>query len=469
MKMRTVGYLVMGALMGTISQAWAQRMHSHWHSDDSRMYFDYGDPVMASVIQSPDGHTADVRLTTANSMFSFLHARNGEYFAVRDVTVEVDEAGNPQPVATKNIIDTLLASTFDESTSKTRWHAMSIPVSLPVLNSGKHYTLQVEVRDDIDRMVLRPQPAELRVPTFANVASSKGIEIGDIQLADSSNGPAFYTSAQSNTYMFSRNVTGTVSFRLAKALGTEPAVEISVRQVTNLINPADTGARYHSVLDVGDLHQGMKLAAANADSILRYTLVPSGDSDEWTAVFHVPGDEFQQGNYEFSVKVHAANAEQTQANTFQLIWQNMPLSLEDPTDAIDPLPLIATPQQIQAINSGTKQEMTQKLYAFWSKEDPTPGSAFNERMATFYQRVDYADFNFATGNMLNGAMTDRGRVYLLYGPPTNIERTFIPGDAPTETWTYANNVHRVFHFEERNGQGNFQLTDIKDLNVADKN
>ena len=475
--MRVLGFAIVAiAAMGMVRAASAQYaeqtpgQHSRWHSDDSRMYFDYGEPVMASVIQSPDGRTADVRVTTANALFSFLHAANG-YYAVRDVTMEIDEAGNPEPVVTKNFIDTIHARTFEESTSKTTWHAMSEPLTAAHLDSGKQYTVHVTVRDDIDGMVLHPQPAELRVPTFSNVATGSGIEIGDIQLADSSNGSTYYTSALGNTYMFSNDVTGIVSFRIAPALGAEPTIELRVRQISNSIYPSDTGSRFKGTLDISDLHRGSAMVLAGADSLLQYKLVPTGDSDVWTAIFHVPGKAFEQGTYAFSatVRVGGKQAERVQRNDFNLVWQNMPLSLEDPTDAIEPLAVLTTPDQIQALSSGSKQEMRQKLYAFWKRQDPTPGTAFNERMATFYQRVDYADFNYAIGPMLNGAMTDRGRVYLLYGAPTNVERTFIPGNAPTETWNYANNVNRVFHFAERNGQGNYQLTDMKDLSVAEKN
>ncbi|MFI5201506.1 MAG: GWxTD domain-containing protein [Candidatus Kapaibacterium sp.] len=393
----------------------------------------------------------------------------------------MDEKDNAEPVLTKNVIDTLFAKTFEETTSKTTWNAMNEDIALPTLDSSKHYTLHVEVRDDIDRMTMHPQPFPLRASNFAEAPTSSGITIGDIALADSMHGNTAYTSAFGNTYMFSRNVTGTVSFRLAKSLGTNPMVDVTVRQLTNLIDPADTGLRFHGPLDVSDLHKNASFEFAGADSAIQYKLVPSGDSELWTAIFNVPGEKFQQGKYRFSVHIRAIppasahsvtappeTAERTQSNEFEFVWQDMPLSLEDPTDAIEPLAVLATPQQIQELSSGSTQEMRTKLYSFWSKQDPSPATAYNERMATFYKRVDYADFNFAQGTLLNGAMTDRGKVYLLYGPPTTLDRNFIPGDAPTETWTYSNNVQRTFQFEERSGQ-NYQLTDIKDLSAVTKN
>src|SRR5438128_8543 len=83
--------------------------HAQRHANDSRMYFDYGEPMMSSVIQSADGHSADVRITTASSMFSFLRTRGNApspYFAIRDITIEVDEQGTTQPLLTKNHVDT---------------------------------------------------------------------------------------------------------------------------------------------------------------------------------------------------------------------------------------------------------------------------------------------------------------------------------------------------------------------------
>ena len=44
----------------------------------------------------------------------------------------------------------------------------------------------------------------------------------------------------------------------------------------------------------------------------------------------------------------------------------------------------------------------------------------------------------------------------------NIQRTFMPGEAPTEMWTYSNNVNRVFRFEDHS-RGEYKLTDIRDM------
>lgn len=53
---------------------------------------------------------------------------------------------------------------------------------------------------------------------------------------------------------------------------------------------------------------------------------------------------------------------------------------------------------------------------FWARRDPTPGTPRNEFREEFLTRVRYSDAAFAE-KRLRGALTDRGQVYILLGPP----------------------------------------------------
>ena len=459
---RYIGTLFMALLAISVSTL---SLRAQWHTHDSRMYFDYGDPMMTSVIQSPDGLSADVRVTTASAMFSFQRAKNqarGAYFAIRDVTVEVNEENNPQPLVTKNTVDTLYVPNFEQSTSKEDWHAMREKLALPTLDPKKKYSMKIEVRDGIDHLVMRPVITPIRVTACNDRSDSCGVAFGDIMLLDSMKGTTAYSSARGNTYMFSHDIIGTVSFRLSDTIAPDPLVDIRVRQLTNVAYPADTGDRSVTALKSSDIHKDTTLAFDSESGTLRYTLVPTSDKHSWTAVFTVPGKAFEQGKYQMAVRVKSGMAERWQKNDFNILWQNMPISLEDPAAAIQPLQYILDDAEWKAMQSGSRQEMTHKLYTYWRKQDPTPGTAYNERMAAFYARADYADFNFATTHLLDGVMTDRGKIYLLYGAPTNTERSFLPGESPVETWTYSNNVKRVFRFEEHT-HGEYKLTDVREL------
>ena len=51
--------------------------------------------------------------------------------------------------------------------------------------------------------------------------------------------------------------------------------------------------------------------------------------------------------------------------------------------------------------------------------DPTPKTEQNEVMEEFFDRVEYTSSNFP--ELGPGWQSDRGRVYILYGPPEHVE------------------------------------------------
>ncbi len=59
---------------------------------------------------------------------------------------------------------------------------------------------------------------------------------------------------------------------------------------------------------------------------------------------------------------------------------------------------------------------------FWARRDPTPATPLNEFREAFTQRVAYADQQFGQGRK-RGAITDRGRMFIVLGSPTQIQRT----------------------------------------------
>jgi hypothetical protein len=52
--------------------------------------------------------------------------------------------------------------------------------------------------------------------------------------------------------------------------------------------------------------------------------------------------------------------------------------------------------------------------------------------------------------------SDRGKIYILYGPPTNIERVLDPSAGFKETWTYEK-LKRSFVFVDRARNGIYVL------------
>src|ERR1700722_4328671 len=65
------------------------------------------------------------------------------------------------------------------------------------------------------------------------------------------------------------------------------------------------------------------------------------------------------------------------------------------------------------------EERDSFIEAFWQRRDPTPDTEENEYKEEHYQRIAYANEHFAAG--VPGWKTDRGRIYIMYGKPDEIE------------------------------------------------
>jgi GWxTD domain-containing protein len=75
---------------------------------------------------------------------------------------------------------------------------------------------------------------------------------------------------------------------------------------------------------------------------------------------------------------------------------------------------------------------------FWKKRDSDPATEVNEFKAEYYKRIEEANHLFSEGGG-NGWLEDRGRIYILLGPPW--ERYAYPRGKtfygkPTEIWYY---------------------------------
>lgn len=96
----------------------------------------------------------------------------------------------------------------------------------------------------------------------------------------------------------------------------------------------------------------------------------------------------------------------------------------------------------------TDEERENFIENFWRRRDPNPDTEENEYREQYYERIAYANENFASG--IPGWMTDRGRIYITWGKPDSVESHPSGGayDRPTyegggqtttypfETWFY---------------------------------
>ena len=67
----------------------------------------------------------------------------------------------------------------------------------------------------------------------------------------------------------------------------------------------------------------------------------------------------------------------------------------------------------------TDEEREQFIEQFWLRRDPTPDTVENEYKEEHYRRIAYANDHYASG--IPGWKSDRGRIYIMYGPADEID------------------------------------------------
>jgi GWxTD domain-containing protein len=139
------------------------------------------------------------------------------------------------------------------------------------------------------------------------------------------------------------------------------------------------------------------------------------------------------------------------------------------------VPYIITDEERAAFKKlGTDDEREQFIETFWERRNPNPGSPENEFKEEYYRRIAYANEHYASG--IPGWKTDRGRIYIMWGPPDEIEshpsggtyeRPMEEGGGETETYPFEQWRYRyidgigtniILEFVDTTMTGEFHLT-----------
>ncbi|MDA2928702.1 GWxTD domain-containing protein [Acidobacteria bacterium AH-259-O06] len=100
----------------------------------------------------------------------------------------------------------------------------------------------------------------------------------------------------------------------------------------------------------------------------------------------------------------------------------------------------------------TPEEKEQFIEQFWYRRDPDPRRPTNEFKEEHYRRIAYANERFSVGQP--GWMSDRGRIYIIHGPPDEIQSHPTGGQYQRPSWegggwtqTYPFEIWRYRHIE----------------------
>lgn len=140
-----------------------------------------------------------------------------------------------------------------------------------------------------------------------------------------------------------------------------------------------------------------------------------------------------------------------------------------------PVSYIITPEERSAfLHLQTNQERENFIESFWERRNPDPGSPENTYKEEYYRRIAYANEHFSSG--IPGWKTDRGRIYLMWGKPDEVdshpaggpyERPAEEGGGETSTYPFEDWRYRYLEgigenveieFVDPTGSGEYHLT-----------
>src|SRR5271168_2808941 len=149
------------------------------------------------------------------------------------------------------------------------------------------------------------------------------------------------------------------------------------------------------------------VAAALALPALAQQDAKTGDTSATTPAQSSASDPLKRPISEKQKKDNAKSLKQELSRTYKK-WLNE-----------DVVYIISDEERAAFKQLSNDEERDQFIEAFWQRRDPTPDTEENEFKEDHYRRIAYANEHFAAG--IPGWKSDRGRIYIMYGPADEID------------------------------------------------
>jgi GWxTD domain-containing protein len=314
------------------------------------------------------------------------------------------------------------------------------------------YTIAVAVIDSVTGRVTRdrvtvnaystpPAASDLLLATSIRqtaAAEEFAVSAGEIQkgslLLQASGRPVLTPQQARISYYLelyaSRAETVSVAVRVKTAQGTQ-VVETGGERVAL---PAGGGVT-RGVVDLAGLppgEYGLEVVAVGVDSVVRIAAFRMAGFETEPAIAEVtPGRDV------FTTMTEA------QMDTLYL-----------------PLVYLMAPDEQGVYPSLTPERKRAWLRRFWQRRDATAGTPRNEAQEDFYVRIAEANRRFREGGAaeIPGWRTDRGRIFIKYGPPDEVlSRPQTTNSRPYEVWKYTRGRTLKYVFLDQTLFGNYVL------------
>lgn len=111
---------------------------------------------------------------------------------------------------------------------------------------------------------------------------------------------------------------------------------------------------------------------------------------------------------------------------FQVLWETASWTRDEKALLEDAFVLLP-PMEYERVREMSRGEAEVFMRDLWTRNDPDPATGVNELHDRFAERVEHADRFYVTA-LRRGMLSDRGRVYIRFGPPDEITKELNPQD-----------------------------------------
>lgn len=357
---------------------------------------------------------------------------NSKYKAALRVLVEImDSTGK---IFQRDIRDTKIeVNTFETTSDRSLF--LEDFLSFKLLSGN--YFINTSVTDLNSLKEIKPEPVvlELDADKSGLVLQPLIIETGD------------FDCSSEKSYKLA-NVGGSIPFSPLDFHLIIPVADTSVSNISVLIfNDRDTLLEQQS-----NESYILPLKVSKCSDNL---VIESGVNSKPTKNFVIRNVNRNLWEGEIKLVVFLSDTLSEQFNS-RVIWLDKPFSFMNPEAAIELLRFIEADSVVVRMLNEDESEYLKILYDYWKSFDPTPETSFNQLMAEYYRRIDFAIKEFRGLGKTDGTKSDRGMIYIRFGKPETVERSSNNQGQVVETWYYKN-PERKFIFVDQKGTGNFTL------------
>lgn len=152
---------------------------------------------------------------------------------------------------------------------------------------------------------------------------------------------------------------------------------------------------------------------------------------QWVKVTTMDVSQLATGKHTLrAMVIHPATGDTTVTErSFSVVWKSQFWEMTE-QDLLDEARVLFREDEYERFKNMTAGDRAQYVDQFWADEDPTPISARNELREEFLRRVAYANRHFS--DQRKGMLTDRGRIYIRFGEPDEVQREVLPTQAESQ-------------------------------------